>query len=280
MSKSKKKKRKSPPPLSGLDKLAYGVLIALCAALIILIVVSGFALWHYIAFRSEDVVASYTGAGVLLILPFFLYLTISFFVVISLTLGSKKPIFGNKNIRYGQYPWPEDLYPLFDKRRKLRYKKPSESRFAKSMLRLWLTGLLLTFALTPFALFGRNSLYEDGSMSVQNAFNVESKFHHPENYELMTLRIYWHRDLHGSSRWSYDIKIKPMDAPALQFDPGDFRDTDSCLDMMLKLKAMFPESSFLIEGTENWEKLMDDIPHYSEEQTAKLRELFFGESGQ
>ncbi len=273
MSKKPRKKRKSPPPLSGLDKLIYGVLISLAAGIIILLIVAAFKLQHAVAFSVEDTAAYSSSLSVLFLLPFFIYLTISLFVGINLSLGGKKPIFGNKKIRYGQYPWPEELYPLFDERRKTRYKRPSSTRFARAMLRLWLIGLLLCLALTPFGIFGRDALHKDGSISVHNAFNIESNDYVPQEYDSLSLKIYYHHIRH-SGYWSYSVTIKTVDGPAFQFNPGDFSDTGLCLDTLLMLKNMFPADRVSIEGRENWDKLMEDLS-YSEEETAKLRKIFF-----
>jgi len=275
MSKKAKKKRNNPPTLSALDKLLYAAAIALSGIFLILLVLAAYRIMQAVAF-GDDTVAAYTRRpGVLLALPFFVYLIISLLVAFSYALSYKKPIFGSKKIHYGQYPWPEGLYPLFDERRKNRYKKPSHVRFVRTMFRLWLIGFLLTLALTPFSIFGRNSLHHNGNISIRNAVNMVADEYAPEDYESLTLRIYYYhprRSITGC--WAYDMRIMAEDGTSFHFNVGDFTDTDTCLDIISKLKGMFPDTKCRIEGAENLDKLIDDLGSYTEKQKEAVREIF------
>ena len=191
---------------------------------------------------------------------------------------SKKPIFGNKKVHYGIPPWEIDFYPLFDKRRKTAYTRPSKKRFRKKMLTIWCIGLILTSCLVPFSFFGRDCLYQDNSIASFNALNIRSdKIYTESDYSKLEIKAVYVPQK-NSGYWSYQINIITSDNKNNIFSNRDFEgqkegSKDITLDKMLEIKSLFPSSAITVSGKEDLEKVIEYCK-LSDFQAQKLYMLF------
>ena len=118
MSKKSKLKRHLRPPLTFLDKSIYFSCIVISFLLSLLLVFCLDDILNLIAFSNNNAIAYRSNSSMLFALPFLIYLEISIAIIIVVAWEEKKPIFGNKNINYGEYPFDEDCIPLFSKKHK------------------------------------------------------------------------------------------------------------------------------------------------------------------
>lgn len=137
------------PPLSGVDMAIYVLLAALLAAGTIALLFFWDDLHRWIAFQNAAVIASRPGGSYLVILPLLLLTEIGEMVALMCLWGRKQPIFGRKGIRYGEYPWKTDLFPVLGPRRGKARVAASERRFRKATWRwVW---VLRSFCCFPWA---------------------------------------------------------------------------------------------------------------------------------
>ncbi|MBQ8302884.1 MAG: hypothetical protein IJX97_05015 [Clostridia bacterium] len=273
----RKKKRHLAPALSTLDKALYyiGFIIAIIIPFSILMIC--LQTNRDIAFEDSEVIAFNTTASALFVFPFTFTFLVFGLSILAHGYESKFPIFGRKDIKYGEYPYKTEIYPLFRKRSNYVNKSPNSKRTTASLLLLLCTVLIVFACLIPFSLYGRKVMYEDYSISKFNAINAENYNYDLDDYESLTIRAYYHSRKHGGD-WTYEITIKTQSGKKFQFAYGEFRNgepdkQDYVLDRLLKLKSQFDKSSIFIEGIEHLNKVIKDCD-LNASQTEKLRELF------
>ena len=269
MSKKRKRREKRPdPPLSPLD---MGIYIAiLIAGIIVGICMMGlhFELREKLAFSDGALASNVESLAVLTALPLTLFMAVGsplFFALCCYIL--KKPIFGNKKVKYGEYPWPTGLYPLFDRRRKLHPMSERERRARDKGLCLSFAIFAACLVLFASGIAPRCSLYENGEVRHYNCFNSLSAVYSIDDFESVKFRTY--NPGKGAS-WTYEMVLSRSEWKNCIFSAGDFYDKDTDIDIMLSIKAMFPESMVKYHGAERVE-LIDNL---SPEDMSKLRELF------
>lgn len=274
----KRKKKPRNPPLSFLDKCIYIAIgtIGVVGTFVLFICLSNVPI--NLAARDVQVIAAQgTAATVFFVLPFLLYAIISALIIPIVGYTMRKPIFGNKAVTYGAYPWARNCYPLFGPQRRKTPERPSTVAFRRWMFALWCAGFLLTACLVPFGLFGRNCLREDHSIVTYNLVNVQrDKVYTAHDYDTLTIRAV------GPTRYaryySYLISIRMEDSKKYIFDVGEFflhdDDTEeSVLRELLAIKARFSPGKIQVEKTEYLPKVVED-QHLTAAETALLYELF------
>ena len=175
MAKKKKKERKNNkmPPLYWVDKLIY---VALLVVAIVLLLT--YSIFHFITignlyFRETSVVAYERHISLLWFIPtFFLLLGLIGFIYDK--FRCRYPIFGIPKFLYGPSKYPR-IYPIFSKDKPMKKITP---KIKRNMLILW--SILAAFMLTTLStscmgLFGRNCLYEDGSVAKYSVFNSKKE---------------------------------------------------------------------------------------------------------
>ena len=280
MAKKKPKKRRDPP-LSLLDKTVYIGSMLLSFAILALLLLCGYRVKRTVIFQDPTLLAcNDSGVSVLWILPFFCFLGISIIVFIAKGLTFRDPIFGNKAIRYGEYPWKPNCYPLLDPRRKRVPVKPSKKRLQRKMLLIWCAVLLVLTCLIPFGLLARDCLYEDHSITAYNAFNQPTNVYTKDDLTHLTVGISLHsssihnnfiiRKLAGNAH-PY-IRIDTKDGRSFRFSLGNFADGDA-LDEICKLKESFSPQDVTLSNEELLDKAISDM-NLTEAQAQALRDLF------
>ena len=279
-----KKRKKSTahrvPPLSRLDKAIYTVfsilfIIAFCGSVIVWLLLP-----RWIAFRDPTVIAfKDTISHYVVVWPFFLFVFLLGVIAINDCFAGKKPIFGNKTIRYGEYPWKTDIIPLFGPQRRTVQRKPSEQRFRASVIRI-LTGIfIVTLLLGCLGIYGRTCLREDRTIIAYNSLNKPgTPISIPRDCDQITIRASKETTSRGGSpSWRYGIILSCENGKKYEFNNVDFdtphRGHTDCLRQLLSIKALFSPDQLTIERSD----LLPDVIEYNrldEAQTALLRELF------
>ena len=266
------------PPLSLLDKSIYffGFLLSFVVTLLLVFAIQDAR--DTIAFQDEAVVAHSDHPSFLLAGLFIFYCEISAIGFFLGSMSERKPLFGKRGIRYGEYPWDKTCYPLFSRERTSVFVSPAVHSFRRRMLCLWCAGLLLTACFLPLAFFGRTCLRQDQVIVSYNVFNREkAKSYSPADYAKLTIQAV-HVASRGGSYWKYEIVLTMTDGKKLRFSNWEFRGrtpdcTDLAINTMTAIKARFPVSAITIKGTEHLDKVAAHIG-MSSEQKAALYKLF------
>lgn len=269
ISKKRKRREKRPnPPLSPLDKGIYIALLIIGVIAGMCIIGLHFDLRERLAFSDGALASNVQSLALLCSLPLMLFIPFSslvFFSICFVVYG--KPIFGNKKVEYGVYPWPTKLYPLFDPRKKLHPKSAEERRKIRKGLCLWLAALFICLVLFAEGIARRCSLYDKGEVRHYNCFNSVSAVYCIEDFESVKFRTY---NMSKSSSWTYEMVLSRGEWKNCIFSAGDFYDRNTDIDIMLSIKEMFPDGMVKYHGAERVEL----IKSLSPEEMSKLRELF------
>ena len=277
MGKKFKKRKKDTahrtPPLSRLDKAIYVAAMVLYLFLIFAAYVGWMKLHARIAFRDPAVIAYRPGS--LAAVPALVVAAGGFIALLS-CCESKRPIFGNKTIRYGDYPWKTDLFPLFGPQHKSVQRRPTEQRFRRIVIRVVAGVLAVTLLLLAIDINRRTCLREDRTIVTYNSLNRPGEpVSIARDCDRITIRVYEYTNYRSwSSYWYYGVIIYRTDGKKYEFTSRDFdRGHTDCIRQMLAIKALFSADQITIER----EDLLDDVIEHNgldEAQAALLRRLF------
>ena len=264
------------PPLSKLDKAIYFVIMLLIASGFFWVVVGWGELHKRIAFRDPAVIAC--NFGYFGIFPLMLILVVDL-IALGICYENRRPIFGNKMVRYGEYPWKTDLFPLFGPQSRLSNRRPSEQRFRTAVIRIAIGFILVMFLLSSLGLYRRTCLMEDRTIVKYNSLNRTSE---PISIsrDCNGITIWARKETPyrgGRPVWHYGIIIFCENGKKQEFKAGDFnlrhRGHTDCLKQLLAIKALFSADQITIEGSN---LLPDVIEHnHLDESQAKLLEALF-----
>ena len=276
--KRKDNKRHLRPPLSFLDKSIYFLCIVVSFLGTMLLLICFDDIQNIIAFSKAETIAYKSSASSLFVLPFMTFLEISAIVVFIVGLESKKPIFGSKKYKYGEYPYREDCFPLFCKKKYNLKKTPSRKKFVRQMTLLWCVGLFLCACLIPFSLFGRNALYKDNRIEEINMLNLTGDTYTTDDFAHLTIKTQFVFRFRTANYWKYGITIEMKDGKDFSFSNQDFDwrvsgAKDICLDKMLEIKSLFDSEAITIKGAKNTDEVADYLG-FNESQQNKINELF------
>lgn len=241
--KNKKKSGPKTPPLSSLDRCIYFISFLLIVVIFFMLLFLPMEIFRNTMFSDPNIIAA-VDRGELMRWPFFFYVLFSAFIFAVTCYEGKKPIFGNKKIKYGDHRW-KPVYPLFSKERReyRRNEKPSDIHFRRKMWRVWLTGLGITFVFFLLGIFCRWTYEEDGRFHQFNAFNTETISCPVEELTELTFNI-----RRNSKGGGYSLRIFfELEGGHGHFYIGDFSgDTfEERLEQLLALKeAVLPDRIF------------------------------------
>ena len=276
--KRKDNKRHLRPPLTFLDKSIYFfcIIVSFLGALLLAFCFDD--IQNMIAFSKAETIAYRSNASFLFVVPFVMFLEISALVVFIVGWESKKPIFGSKKYKYGEYPFREDCIPVFRQKKYNLKKTPSQKKFVRQMTALWCAGLLLFACLVPFSLFGRNALYQDNRIEKINMVNLTGDTYTTDDFAHLTIKTQYVSGYRTADYWKYEITIEMKDGKDFSFSNRDFDwrvsgAKDICLDKMLEIKSLFDSEMITIKGAKNADNVADYLG-LNESQQAKLNELF------
>jgi hypothetical protein len=278
MARKKKKQRKNNhmPPLHWVDKLIYiGLLTIAIGLLAAYFIFQGFTI-EKLYFRETGVVAYNRHASMLWFFPTF-FLLIGLIAFIYDKFSSRYPIFGIPNFLYGPSKYPR-IYPIFSKDKP---KKKITPKMKRNMLILWaILGafFITTLSTSLMGFFGRDCLYEDGSVTNYSMFNARKEEYSPGEIAKIHISIYGYR--YGRHRhyrnkhYGVAMTVTTVDGSEYRFKSRGFRNEDSLnwMHHMLQIKATYPESMVICD-TDYIELLIKDRD-YNEKELALLYQLF------
>lgn len=259
----KKKKRQQMPPLSTLDKLIYWVILLLLGIMYLVLLLGPLYLRDQIAFEDSMVIAKTDNASVFWLAVPWLTFFLTTFILWWNTYQDRRPIFGRRNFKYGPPAWPK-IYPLFMKNKPYVWISEREKK-NRQMTALVLTIILLiSFIPFPWALYGRDCLYSDGSIAQYSMFNKQTEFISGpiDSAELETYR-YSTGKYHKTTHWGVQLILTADSGREYVFKYSDFRNdvqtgTPYWLSAMLLLKRRYDPEIIAYNGTENLEKVIAD----------------------
>ena len=274
MSKKKKTRRKpQTPPLSFLDQCIYGI------GFLLVIVIFVFIFWFYVAFthrfalQDSFVIAVDERLTTLWFFPFCFYLGISLLVIVSVPYRMKKPIFGNSKITYGPPHW-ESIYPLFGKQKNKRKPSSKERKGTSVLFFGWLIIFFVFFFLSFFSLFGRNTLMQNGDITVYNVFNQEKRNYSVMDISMLEIQTGSYSTGRGfTTHWRTKYEFTMNDGRSYEFVGSCFRSDRDAFENMIKMKTLVDRRKIIIKGVENLDKVIYDN-HYTPEELELLYELF------
>lgn len=274
----KRKKRKpAAPPLSRLDRCVYYALTALTIAATFGLIAAQIGLTNYIGYRDPGVIAYDHHRSLLWYLPFLLFVMVSALVYIEACRTERKPLFGDKRIRYGSAPWDASVYPLFSKNKPRCYEQPSKKKLRSFGRRLWLGAALTLLCLVPFSLFGRDCLTQDYRVQDYNAVNRLSAEYEAGEISRIRLGVIRRTFRRYSSDYSLELCLIMEDGSEYSFRTDSFRDgAREALHVMQELKDGLPPEKVALFGKEMLWRLADGL-HLDSEEVALLYRLFEAE---
>ena len=278
MAKKAKKKKQIMPKLSLLDKLIYWMIFLL----IVLFCFGPLGLSIYlnpvIAFADEMVIASNEHASILW--SSFTWF-VSFVILFALWLKhyeDRCPIFGLRNFKYGPPAFPK-VYPLFMKSKPYVWVSENEKKARRRLIVVLVILVLISWIPYPWSLYGRDSLFSDGSIGQYNMFNTKVREFHSGEIDRVEFGTYYHAGTKfGNGKFSVCVSLSTETGREYVFQSKDFRDAfdgEPCnwLTAMLHLKERYIPEIVQYTGVD---KLHHVVQYHkmSEEETKILYQLF------
>lgn len=196
---TKAKKRVHPmPKLGWKDQLLYWIGLTLTLS------GSVFCVFFPLYFRSKlisenvRVFASSDGKGSFHFIWLSVVLLFLFLSILFKLYNARIPVFGRKSISYGPPAYPR-VYPLLMKNKPKHWISASEAARKKRMRIIAAIALIIvtvvSMILYPRSLYGRNELYEDGTVAVYDTYNSPKHYAVADmesvSLELISIRRGW-----------------------------------------------------------------------------------------
>lgn len=279
---AKKRKPLPLPPLSLLDKLLYFVAILIGTAIPIGCLIGLFALRSRIALADPALLATAGNGNVYLlyslVTPFYLLLVVPVLCPIIQLLQRKQPLFGNKRVKYGEFPY-KNVYPLFSPNRPKQQRTPEEAQINLQDTRLlcsFLLAALLLGIVILCTLCSRTTLRQDYSIVSYNGFNHITHNYEKADIQALHIESYGLPGANHNFKWTFRLNIQMSDGRTYHLFPGSFHsasgDGISALSDILKFRNSVPQPVW-VTGKENIEDIIYDSD-YSAEEAALLYAIF------
>lgn len=273
--KKHRKHKPQPPPLSGLDKFLYFMLVILHLALIVAAaVLFVFLIPSAIAYADESIVAFNNSVGELCVLPICFFWLISGIALYELGTWLGQPLFGNKNYKSKNDIPVKRVYPLFSKEFWQKMRKNTRS-LMKAAISSYVVVFIICAAFVPFGLCPRYSLDSENRIKEYNAFNSLTETRTIESAEKLIINISKRSLGRHSITFSYQVQISfVFDDEEYGFEPGSFDNLDrkEALEYIVYLKSLFKDK-YEITNIERFTSLLDDN-NYTAEEEALVYKLY------
>ena len=273
--KKHRKHKPQPPPLSGLDKFLYFMLVILHIALIVTAAVL-FIFWipSVIAYTDKTIVAFNNRSGGLCVLPICFFWLISGITLYALGTVLCQPLFGNKNYKSKNDIPVKRVYPLFSKEFWQKMRKNTRS-LMKVAISLYVVIFIICAAFVPFGLCPRYTLDNENRIKEYNAFNSLTETRTIESAEKLIINISKRSRGRNWFTFSYQVQISFIfDDEEYGFEPGSFDNLErkEALEYIVYLKSL-SKDKYEITNIERFTSLLDDR-NYTAEEEALLYELY------
>ena len=248
----KAKKQLHPMPKLGFsDQCLYWLAMILTGGGGFAVMIASILLQKKIAFADEGVVAFAAG-------PY----------------QARRPIFGRKGVKYGPPAYPR-IYPLLMKDKPKFWVSPKKQAMDRKLRRIMavIAVITLLLSLTAFrrSLYGREVLYQDGTVAVYSPGNRETEHYRWGEISAVELDTYYHRNRKSfTGSWSVVMRVRFSDGRDCHFTAAGFEgDWTETLNAMLALKAQYGRL-LTISGTEHLTEVI-----YDRDLTDAQAELLF-----
>lgn len=241
------------PPLSVLDGIIYAVLAVasvIAAPVLMAPVLDG---WGSQVWQDPQVLAC-TRLGMGFVMPALVYLMATGPLFFGTCILMRLPIFGNRQIAYGEYPWPKDCFPLTDPRRKRTAAAPARRRAWRKAAAVWCAGLALCLLLSGLALPGRDCLRRDMTVVHRNLLGRETVYT-PADFRELSIQVWLGGGRHVSYR--YETAVRMEDGRWIRFASGAFPSEEDSLRGMVELKSLFDPADVGVIGANLADRLAD-----------------------
>ena len=198
---ARKIQKQKPPPLSVGDRLIYAFCFLLVFAAAFALLVGFFKGQASIAQRDAGTRMWQETAWAWVILP----LLGSLLIVFAAVIWYPVPFFGNRKVRYGEYPYHE-YAPLFASERPYRQARPKEYALKRRETLILLAVTLPLFACGLLGLCPRWTLQEDYSLRHYDMLNRCRESLPPEDITGLHI-VVRHGTNRGAEYWDYFIRI-------------------------------------------------------------------------
>lgn len=205
----KKAKKKIPamPKLGLVDQMIY----VLGYLLILTVLIGGLV---FFTFGMKDRMLEQPGAVAyeahgsnFWAAPFYMTLLLSLFIPWLALHSERFPFFGKRGVKYGPPAYPR-TFPLFMKNKPQYWKSPTEARLRRAGVIAVVVLNLLCALLAPLSIYGRDMLYENGTLRDYSMFNNVKREYEPEDAEEIVLSIGRHKTgRYGSYTWRLTVRI-------------------------------------------------------------------------
>ena len=273
--KKHRKHKPQPPPLSGLDKFLYFMLVILHIALIVAAaVLFVFLIPSAIAYADESVVAFNNSVGELCVLPICFFWLISGIALYELGTWLCQPLFGNKNYKSKNDIPVKRVYPLFSKEFWQKMRKNTRS-LLKTAISLYVVIFIICAAFVPFGLCPRYTLDSENRIKEYNAFNSLTQTRTIESAEKLIINISRSSVGRYAVTFSYQVQISfVFDDQEYVFKPGNFEKLNrkEALEYIVYLKSLFKDK-YEITNIDRFHSLLDDN-NYTAEEEALVYKLY------
>ena len=273
MPRKAKKKAHQMPPLSFADKCIYYLAFLLIMAGSLIIVFLPIIYGNRFVFTDEDIIAGENRVFWFMI-PFFVF-SLMTFILWGGAYGSRKPIFGLPNFKYGPPGWPK-IYPVFMKNKPYVWVSERKKQSRKKLTVFLVILLLVSFIPYPWAFYGRECLYNDGSIVQYNGFNIPVREYSSQDIESVEFVAY----KHGKYTKYYDVEVnlKTNTGKKYSFEYHNFLKSNpdehpNWLTQMLAIKRRYPSRIITYKGLRHLEDVVYDNALTAEEAQL-LYELF------
>lgn len=280
---AKKGKQRKPPPLSAIDRLLYGLLFLGGFLLLFLIFYLAITLPKRIAFADPDAQMWRPTAWAWMIpagLGCFLPMMVG-------AIWHPLPLLGNRNVRYGEFPYQE-YAPVFSKARALKAVRPEIYR---RKLRSTIFALVICAVLLLLGLLGlcpRETLQSDGSIHGYNTLNQCVRVTPAEDVTDLRLIARHGFDRNLREYWDFGLEITDDSGRTIPFYSSYLTDDVTAGLMFLVQYRARIHAPVRVETYEGYrlskptepQPLLDLLPQiaddqgYDDTQTALLYQLF------
>lgn len=273
-------KKPKPPPLAVPDRIVYIILIGGGFAMMLGSVVLYLHLLDRIAGTDADT-RLWKNTAEMWIMPLMLALYMPALIG---AIWHPMPIFGNKRVKYGLYPY-HDYAPIFSRTRPLKTARPEIwAKKRRQTIALLLVMLIGIFLCLP-GLCPRYTLQADGSIREYNVRNQCVETHWPTDMTELQITAWHGMHTRGPEFYSLRIDITAEDGESYRF--GFNRDYDAAaLQAMLDFRRTMERLHVpVVIQADDWDthlSVKELLPliardqRMSAEETALLYELFDG----
>jgi hypothetical protein len=272
ITKGRQKKKLKMPILCIRDKFIYGSFI-LAGLLYFIFAIPAFKqLQNDIGFLSSDVIAV-DGSEKYMFMAFWY---IIFGVWIIVPLGNRRPIFGDKKIKYGPPKYPA-VYPIFMKNKPLGDFTPKQYRARKIKFAFINLVIVMTFIISavfiPQSVYERSEILEDGSVVVYDEKNEEISRYTSKEISKVEIRAQG-SGRRGSRYCTVYFVLTTEDNIRFNFRKSCFKgESVQQIKHIIDLKKIYVNDCIII-GKERLEKSIDKYNLYSSEEKTLLKQLF------